>query len=679
LAGFVVALERKPTMRTSSQNFRVAFTALLLSVFLVVPKLTGLAQTTNLVLSLDGTSGYVSVPSSPDLQNADEITVEMWIFPLAVDGHGWFLEKGDGGSANSQQSYQLDWVVNGGNTGIGVGAEFSFFLNSSTWVVLGAKLPGSNWVHIAASFNSTSGLFQLFTNGVLASSTTSNHLNTVSLVGQIVRQTTLPVNIGGQVGSPGSTYGVLAHGFLDEVRIWKAARSAQDISATMFCRLTGTEANLAGYWNFDNGTANDLTTNGNNGTLEGNAQIMPIVGNDAVHAGICGLGLPPQSFLTNGLVAYYPFNGNAKDESGNGNDGIIYGAALTVDRFGRTNSAFFFNGTNSYIRIPQSGSLSNLQNTTISYWTKYNKATSGFSDVSTTICNGQDGASPPGFYTYAFSNVLLHILGQYRATGAVGASVSMAFDGTSPLGAQSYIFVTFVANSTNTLVYKNGVLQMAAARQGFGISRPAYDWFIGCTGDFGHPYYLNGMMDDVRIYNRALSDYEVEQLYLYESAPPCIPHTATATAAVTNGSVLGVTIADYGCGYTNTPSVKLIGGGTGAQAVAVVSGGVVIAVNVLNAGSGYADAPLVVIAPPFIEQPLMGIVPLPVIAGSTAQLFQLGFGRLSPYDNYQLEFAPIAGGVWSNFALPFVPTATVSTQDVVTSGQTGFFRVRHEP
>ena len=56
----------------------------------------------------------------------------------------------------------------------------------------------------------------------------------------------------------------------------------------------------------------------------------------------------------NGLVAYYPFNGNANDESGNGNDGIVHGAALISDRFDNPNSAFNFDGINDYIELPLS-------------------------------------------------------------------------------------------------------------------------------------------------------------------------------------------------------------------------------------------------------------------------------------------------------------------------------------
>jgi len=60
---------------------------------------------------------------------------------------------------------------------------------------------------------------------------------------------------------------------------------------------------------------------------------------------------------TSGLVAYWPFNGNANDESGNKNDGIVYGASLTSDRFGNMNSAYNFDGINDYIFIKDSSIL----------------------------------------------------------------------------------------------------------------------------------------------------------------------------------------------------------------------------------------------------------------------------------------------------------------------------------
>src|ERR1019366_3185308 len=90
---------------------------------------------------------------------------------------------------------------------------------------------------------------------------------------------------------------------------------------------------------------------------------------------VVGLGLAvngySQSFLTNGLVAYYPFNGNANDASGNGNNGTVYGAILTTDRFGNSNSAYSFDGASSYIEVPSNASLLFSNQLTISAWIKW--------------------------------------------------------------------------------------------------------------------------------------------------------------------------------------------------------------------------------------------------------------------------------------------------------------------
>src|SRR5580704_12112208 len=67
--------------------------------------------------------------------------------------------------------------------------------------------------------------------------------------------------------------------------------------------------------------------------------------------------LHAQSFLTNGLVAYYPFNGNANDASGNGNNGMVFGATLATDRFGNANSAYYFDGISAYITVPLSNTV----------------------------------------------------------------------------------------------------------------------------------------------------------------------------------------------------------------------------------------------------------------------------------------------------------------------------------
>ena len=71
---------------------------------------------------------------------------------------------------------------------------------------------------------------------------------------------------------------------------------------------------------------------------------------------------------TNGLVGYWPFNGNANDESGNNNNGTVSGATLTTDRFGNANKAYSFDGTNDYISVLDNNSLDLTNQLTLSAW-----------------------------------------------------------------------------------------------------------------------------------------------------------------------------------------------------------------------------------------------------------------------------------------------------------------------
>ena len=94
-----------------------------------------------------------------------------------------------------------------------------------------------------------------------------------------------------------------------------------------------------------------------------------------------------QSSLTNGLVAYYPFNGNANDAGGNGNNGFVVGATLCPDRFGNTNSAYSFHGVSQYI-VFSSPPLIQTDNLSLSAW--INPAS--INQNGTAVCLGADNA-----------------------------------------------------------------------------------------------------------------------------------------------------------------------------------------------------------------------------------------------------------------------------------------------
>ncbi len=87
-----------------------------------------------------------------------------------------------------------------------------------------------------------------------------------------------------------------------------------------------------------------------------------------------------QSFITNGLVAYFPFNGNANDMSGNELNGTVSGAVLTTNRFGTANSAYYFNGSSAYITLPL-GSAAFSGDFTASAWFNAYDLTNGWAAI----------------------------------------------------------------------------------------------------------------------------------------------------------------------------------------------------------------------------------------------------------------------------------------------------------
>jgi len=129
------------------------------------------------------------------------------------------------------------------------------------------------------------------------------------------------------------------------------------------------------------------------------------------------------------------------------------------------------------------------------------------------------------------------------------------------------------------------------------------------------------------------------------------PHDAAGLATLAYDFVVNVSLTDGGFGYTNTPLVRLIGGGgSGAGAYAVVSNGVVTSITVTNAGFGYTNVPLVVIEPPFIPNPVLSIAPMSFLT----------FSNLTLGGDYQLQ--QFQTWYWTNQPLSFTATNTLYSQ-----------------
>ena len=145
-------------------------------------------------------------------------------------------------------------------------------------------------------------------------------------------------------------------------------------------------------------------------------------------------------------------------------------------------------------------------------------------------------------------------------------------------------------------------------------------------------------------------------------------HRATATPIVNFGFVVGGTISGGGYGYTNTPLVRIVGGGgNGAMAVAVVSNGVVTGITMLNAGFGYTGTPQMIIQPPFIPTPGLAVSPMTELTSS----------ELTPGGNYQLQRKIV--WFWTNEMPGFQATSSSITQLVAGIAGTATYRLVLSP
>ncbi len=201
--------------------------------------------------------------------------------------------------------------------------------------------------------------------------------------------------------------------------------------------------------------------------------------------------------LQNGLVAYWPFSGNANDESGNGNNGTVNGATLTTDRFGNVNSAYYFSSAGCATRIdadiPQ---LQDNQNGfTISFW----------------VMRTGNGCIQPRLW---------------ELWGGSKTQQCKWVNGASFLGSDGLNTVNTTLNDDiwyNICFTTDGITQKVFVNGSFNNSQPVQtshpnNGIVNSTdfamGRMNHPAWdaFNGKLDDFALWNRALSETEVQQL-----------------------------------------------------------------------------------------------------------------------------------------------------------------------
>jgi len=226
-----------------------------------------------------------------------------------------------------------------------------------------------------------------------------------------------------------------------------------------------------------------------------------------------------ENTLSEGLVAYYPFNGNANDESGNGfDDGMVNGAILTTDRFGTTNSAYSFDGNDDYLEIQDSASIRLMEHLSISSWVYLPSLT----EHGMTIV--EKGSSNEGWeYSLMLTStnevkLIIHTL--------AGNGAYITLTSLGQLATERWHHITAVySENVESAIYINGVLDNTSSNfdPNYSPSQGNASLTIGSRigwiyNDNTYPY--QGSIDDVRIYNRAISEAEVANLFGSFETPP---------------------------------------------------------------------------------------------------------------------------------------------------------------
>jgi hypothetical protein len=416
---------------------------------------------------------------------------EMWIKPFSLGGTLI-------GKTESWKDWTLDTMVNGGLRLRGTWPNYYW----GDQEVGAGSIKANVWQHVCCSV--ADGLASFYVNGYRVG--TESVQNPIDFYGQYPNSSAPSLDAAMAVGytDSGTTpdYNFF-NGLIYGIKVWSRTLSEDEVRAIA---TTGTPLST-------NGLYNAVMLNEGSGTAIHDA-LTPLTGR-VLTAQWSSENPPITSMLdvTNGLVAYFPFNGNANDASGNGHNGTVNGATLTTDRFGQANQAYLFGGASAYITVPFASSVFS-GDFTASVWFNasdiaggwptllYEENQSFLLEIAGLAC----GCAGPGH---------LISLSHYPPYPAGTFSWNLDWPEQTPIGMYQQVVVTKAG--TNVTMYLNGQIVVVG-----NVTDPqtqlGQNLIIGNNG-LGTAWggQFHGVVDDIRIYNRALPAQEVEDLYYLEA------------------------------------------------------------------------------------------------------------------------------------------------------------------
>lgn len=402
-------------------------------------------------LSFDGVDDYIVSGSSLNMSSTDKVSISMWV-KLASSSTQILMEQST--SFNSNNAFMVD------ESEYGTPGSLQFNdRNGGYNIAYTSNAYNDNWWHhfVAVSDRSLDGLSQvtLYVDGVQDTVHHAAYREDIS-----GNYGTYPLYIGSRSGSS-----YFFNGSMDEVRIYNRALSASEVQSL-----------------YDLGTP--ATVNG-----------------------------PEDSFGSSGLVGYWSFNGKdisgttAYDRSGQGNNGTLINGPAPI--MGKVGQALSFDGADDYVSVNTTAGSLGSNNQTICAWVQpsstakaivVSKTDPGVAAMSFFINSDHSGNASPGSWGF----------------GLVGSGpsylISAVESNVISVGQWTHLCAARTGPTTMSL-YRNGVLDSPTWTTSSNVTElSSGTFYIGTRMDV-NGFYFPGSIDEVRIYNRALSASEVTALY----------------------------------------------------------------------------------------------------------------------------------------------------------------------
>jgi Concanavalin A-like lectin/glucanases superfamily/Bacterial TSP3 repeat len=463
--------------------------------------------------SFDGQSGYIQVPDSPSLNFSptSAVTVELWAYCTGTASVMSFMGKRDP-NCGATWEYQMAFDPNNGLHFNCSGAS-----GYTGGVYTGLQMPTNVWMHLAATFDGST--FSFYTNGVLAATGS----------GALGPTNDAPLEIGSSGGCP------YFDGLIDEVAIYNRALSAAEIAAiynggvpdrcwlepdflSQPANLTVSEGNDAFFGISVLGTSpleygwyynsNLIASATNSFLLITNVQMsqagyyLATASNNlawfATSNALLSVNIPRAVAPDPSILSWWKAETNALDvygtNNGSANGTVNYGS-------GKVGQAFRFDGQSGYIQVPNSPSLNFSPTSSISveFWAYR----TGTASVMCLMGKRDPNCGATWEYQMAFDpNNGLH----FNCSGASGYTGGVYTRLQMPTNDWMHLAATFDGSTFS--FYTNGVL----AAIGTGTLGPTNNATLD-IGSSGGCAYFNGLIDEVAIYNRALTASEIQAVY----------------------------------------------------------------------------------------------------------------------------------------------------------------------